>query len=360
MDKVLIIDGNTAFVHSLKSGLDKMHQFEVETATCGKEAIELIEKNIFSVFVTEVVPPDMDALDLLAYMTRKRPNTPCIVMTDHGKPWFKEKLAQQSFLYLLEKPFKINDLASAVFVGLNLRDEGKNFKGMTMASVLPLVEILQKTCRLEVSSKNNEKGFLYFSDGRLIDAHFKELVSEAAAQKIVKWDHVSIKVSELPRSRTRKRVKTHLMDMVGATWHENRRKDFNAVQLTPEYLSTTFDQFLGEFNRIKGYMALAMIGENGEILTSDQKDDAFNLVRLVSDLKIFFPSADKNTSNYINLDKSEAFTLHKEKYIIIILKPPQKTNPRIRLIGVTSPKGNWFYMKNTLEKMLAEIVTVQL
>jgi len=227
MDKVLILDGNADYVQSLKSGLDKMRQFEVATALSGREAIELIGKNRFSVIVTEVMPPDMDALDFLAYMTRKRPNTPCIVMTDHGKPWFKEKVPQQSFLYHLEKPFKIGNLASAIFVGLNLRDEGRHFKGMTMTSVLPLVEILQKTCRLEISSKNNGKGYLYFKNGIIIDAHFKKLSSKVAAQELTTWDGIFIKITALPLCRNRTRIKTNLMDMAGASWDHNFVSDFN-------------------------------------------------------------------------------------------------------------------------------------
>ena len=356
MDKVLIIDGNTKHVQSLKSGLDKMRQFEVTTAASGKEAIELIEKNKFSVLVTEVVPPDMDALDLLAYMTQKRPNTPCIIMTDHGKPWFKEQMAQQSFLYHLEKPFEINSLVSAIFVGLNLRDEGKNYRGMTMASVLPMVEILQKTCRLEVSSKNNGKGFLYFKDGILIDAHFKDFNGEEAAQELTKWDGIYIKLSELPRSRNRSRIKTSLMAMAGATWVQNVDTCIERIKLTPERILSTFDTFHDEFNRIKGYQALVLIEENGQTITSDQKDETINLIRLTTDLNNFFSSAEK--SNYININNGEAVTLHKQDSIITILKPQHETIPRIRVIGVTASTGNWFFMKMTLEKLLDEIVSV--
>ena len=359
MDKVLIIDGNADHVHSLKSGLDKMRQFEVATATSGKEAIDLIEKNKFSVFVTEVVPPGMDALDLLAYMTQKRPNTPCIIMTDHGKPWFKEKMAQQSFLYHLEKPFKINSLVSAIFVGLNLRDEGKNYSGMTMSSVLPLVEILQKTCRLEVSSKNNGKGFLYFKDGIIIDAHYKDFNGEEAAKELTKWDGIFIKLSELPRCRNRTRIKTSLMDMAGASWdHQKSDKDWDAcieeIKLTPECIHSVFDSFIDEFHRIKGFQALALVDENGQILASDQKDKTVDLVRLTADLNNFFSSAEK--SNCMNIDKGEAFTLHKQDSIVTILQPQKETTPRIRLIGVTSAGGNWFFMKMNLKKLLNEII----
>jgi len=222
MDKVLILSGETDFANTLKSGLDKMHQFEVHIASRGEDAIALFDKIKFSVFVTDISPPDMDAIDILSYMTHHRPNTPCIVMTDHGKPWFKEKMTQQSFLYHLERPFILKSIVSAIMVGLHIRDEGRHFQGMTMASILPLVEILQKTCRMEVTSSEQKKAFLYCNKGMLIDAHFKDLNGEAAAREIAKWERIAIKVTELPRRRTRMRVKTDLMDIAGACWDKSK------------------------------------------------------------------------------------------------------------------------------------------
>jgi len=203
MDKVLILSGETNLAKALKSGLDQLHQFEVDITTRGKDAIALFDKRNFSVLVTDINLPDMDVLDLLSYMTMHRPSIPCIVMTDHGKPWFKEKMAQQSFLYHLEKPFKVKSLVSAIMVGLHIRDEGNHFQGMTMASVLPLIEILQKTCRMEVKSNEQKKAYLYFNQGMLIDAHFNDLNSETAALEIAKWKRITIKFTDLPRRRTR-------------------------------------------------------------------------------------------------------------------------------------------------------------
>lgn len=221
MDKVLIVDKNAEDVLSLKFGLEKMQQFKVEVAVSGKEAIELIGKNNFSVFVTGVALLDMDALDLLSFMTQNRPNAPCIVLSDQGKPWFKKKPAGQSFLYLLEKPFKINSLASAIFVGLNLRDEGKNLEGMTLASLLPLMELLKKTCRMEIASKGKGKGYLYFKDGVIIDGHYQKLNGEQSAEEIMTWDRIAIRLTDLPAYRTRARIKTRLMDMADASWKKN-------------------------------------------------------------------------------------------------------------------------------------------
>ena len=261
---------------------------------------------------------------------------------------------QQSLLYHLEKPFKTNNLISAIFVGLNLRDEGKNFKGMTMTSVLPLVEILQKTCRLEVSSRKNGKGFLYFKNGILIDAHFKDLSGEEAARELTRWDGIAIKLTDLPQCRNRTRIKTHLMDIAGASWNQDPELGMEEIQLNPEYLADIISRYKEEFSRIQGYIALAVIDENGEVLASDQKNETFNLYRLAKDLKTFFPPKE-NAFGYISLQKGEVFTLHKHLHTVIILNPKKETNPRILLIGVASANGNWYFMKMNLNKVLAEI-----
>ena len=355
MDSILILDKDEEYVHSLQSGLNKMRQFEVQVAVSGQDAIQLLETNNFSVFVSEVFPKDLDVLDLLSFMTQKRPHTPCIITTDHGKPWYKEQMAHQSFLYHLEKPFTINMLASAIIVGLNLRDEGRNFRGMTVPAILPLAEILQKTGRMVITSKEHGKGYLYFNEGDLIDAHFKELSGDAAAREIVKWDQIFFTLDELPRCRTRARIKTRLMDMANASWEQKREKNIGAILLTMEQLSAAFNKNLKLFNQIKGYRALAVIGEEGEILASDQADEKINIHRLADDLKKFFSASDK-TSDYINFDQGTAVTLQTQDSTIIIVNPRKKISPRIRLVGVAASEGNWFYMKMNLEKLLDEII----
>ncbi len=227
MDKILIVDSDRSFLQSLVSGLQKVHQFEILTATTGDEAISILETQKISVFVTDVETPNLDSLDLLAYMTNNCPNTPCIIMTDWGKPWFGKRLSQQSFLYHLEKPFETGALVSAIFVGLNLRDEGSHFKGMTMMSLLPLMELYQKTCRMKVTAADKGNGYLYFRDGVLLDAHMKNMSGEEAAMEIAKWNKISIELSDLPRHRTRKRVKTRLNDMAGFSWIKRETKTEN-------------------------------------------------------------------------------------------------------------------------------------
>jgi CheY-like chemotaxis protein/predicted regulator of Ras-like GTPase activity (Roadblock/LC7/MglB family) len=373
MDKVLIVDGNADFVTSLKEGLDKMHQFEVLTATDGEEAIEILRQDKVAVFVTDINTPKLDGLELLAFITQEHASTPCIVMTDYGKPWFRKRMDQQEVLYHLEKPFEIGALASAIFVGLNLRDEGINYKGMTMASILPLIEIEQKTCRMEVKTAGKGKGYLYFDEGVLIDAHFKGLTGEKAALEISEWDRIVIKFSELPRRRTRTRVKTHLMDMAGATWMREETEELREEESTTspgvvletsttssglvsqEASTMVLQRHLEEFKSIKGYQAVAVVTTDGDLLAADQARPELDIGRLVVGMSSIF-SVSEETIAQIGFKQSQALTLHTNDGVILIVSSPMETVGNIRLVGITAPDGNWFYMKVQLENLFPKLI----
>ncbi len=375
MDKVLIVDGNADFVASLKDGLDKMHQFEVLTATDGEAAIEVLSQSKVAVFVTDINTPKLDGLELLAYITQEHASTPCIVMTDYGKPWFRKRMDQQEVLYHLEKPFEIGALASAIFVGLNLRDEGMNYKGMTMASILPLIEIEQKTCRMEIKTAGKGKGYLYFDEGVLIDAHFKGLTGEKAALEISEWDRIVFKLSELPRRRTRTRVKTHLMDMAGASWMREETEVIEeesttspgvlletsttvSPQVDLESTNLVLQRHLEEFKSIKGYKAVAVVSTDGDILTADQAAGDLDLERLAVGMSSIY-SVVEETIAQAGFKDSEALTLHTKHGVVLVASSPLDSLAGIRLMGITAPDGNWFYMKVQLEnlfpKLLAEL-----
>ena len=372
MDKVLIVDGNADFVASLKDGLDKMHQFEILTASDGEAAIEVLSQNKVAVFVTDINTPKLDGLELLAYITQEHASTPCIVMTDYGKPWFRKRMDQQEVLYHLEKPFEIGALASAIFVGLNLRDEGINYKGMTMSSILPLIEIEQKTCRMEIKSSGKGKGYLYFDEGVLIDAHFKGLTGEKAALEISEWDRIVFKLSDLPRRRTRTRVKTHLMDMAGATWMREETEAIEEESTTSpgvvleesttsspavdlETTNLVLQRHLEEFKSIKGYRAVAVVSTNGDILSSDQAMGEIDLDRLAVGLSSIYSVAEETIAQ-AGLKDSEALTLHTKQGVVLVVSSPLQTMAGIRLMGITAPDGNWFYMKVQLENLFPKLM----
>ncbi len=371
MDKVLIVDSDADFLNTLQASLEKLQQFKVLTATDGKSALEWLKNHSISIFVTDIQTPEIDCLELLSYMTRKHPGTPCIVTTDWGKPWFRNRLAEQTFLYHLEKPFSVSAMAAAIFVGLNLRDEGLNRQGMTMASLLPLIDLQQKTCRMQITSADTGKGYLYFDKGVLFDAHYNDLNGESAAREISTWNRISFTLSDLPRHRTRKRVKTNLMEIADAYWRKEDvideseavinessekepiiplKEETTPFEMNWEKSGAVLQDFLNEIKAIRGYLAFALVDAGGKILAADQSNYRLNLRLLSRNLNPLFANAQK-TSAWLNVEKIEAMTIHSPTCTIIM----QSFQMNLFIMIACAPESNWCEMKKRLDGMLASL-----
>ncbi|MEZ4579433.1 MAG: response regulator [Desulfobacterales bacterium] len=193
MDKVLIVDSDIDNLKKIEKGFKELHHFELLTAQTGNAAVDILKKTKITVLITDLNLSDMDGVELLAYMTRNHPSTPCVVMLEQGKPrpWFSDRTGHEDVLYYLEKPFEFGTLASIIFVGLNLKDEGLTLKGMTLKNFLPLIVLGRKTCCMEIISGSQKKGYMYFDTGVLLDAHHNHTTGDQAAKDMAKWESVS-------------------------------------------------------------------------------------------------------------------------------------------------------------------------
>ena len=130
MDKVLVVDDDQILLKKLKEGLQKYKgQFEVVTASDGKEALEVLKKERISVLITDMVMPKMDGLELLAHMRKNRPQVPCIVIAEPESFEIKKIAGRQEIFRYLEKPFEFNQLADVIMEGLDHLDEGLFWRG---------------------------------------------------------------------------------------------------------------------------------------------------------------------------------------------------------------------------------------
>lgn len=384
MDKVLIVDGDPDFLDYTTKGLERVRQFEVLTAQDGQDAVSLLSAGGISVLATDIESPGLDAIEILSYMSRNHPNTPCIVMTDRGKPWFKKRISQQSFLYHLEKPFEIKSLVSALFVGLNLRDEGESAQGMTMSSLLPLLELQQKTCRMQVRGAGRRKGFLYFEEGELIDAHCGKLAVHDAAREIASWNRISFSLSELPRRRTRRRVKTKLMDFADATWSTGQdpsqelleeaaetgeeiielveEADDEDAEVRPQApparpsaemrqrAADWLKKIVEEIRDIRDCRLIAVITAAGRVVATQQITGTHDVEKLALAMSGFMTSADRAASR-ADLDSAVSATLHSARGIVIIQQLENHAGQTLCALVNCGPRSNWFFIKSRLEEL---------
>jgi DNA-binding response OmpR family regulator len=364
MDKILIVDEDQNLLKSLKTGLDKMRQFEVITALDFDTATRFLSQNRIAVLVTAIDAPRIDGLELVAYMTSHHPATPIIIMTDYGKPWFHDHSTRSDFLYHIEKPFKIKSLASAIFVGLTLRDEGSNFNGLAMTHLLPIIEAQQKSCKVKVLGRNRAKGYLYFDEGILINAHYQDLSGDKAAKEMIQWNNLTIEFTDLPRRRGRKRVKTSLMDLIGASWQKEEvvndsieekpapqtKNKKDPAQLISQELKTS----IKELNTIAGFIAVGILNTKGEILDFYTADYTIDFQDLVNSFNhAFSVSTAQNFQNKSSL--SHAFTVHTQKSILLTLMF-KLSKKEFYIVGITAPGGNWYFMQHKLEQLKQKLV----
>lgn len=364
MDKVLIIDSDEHLLKKLKKRFSKAHQFKLLCAGDGDEAVRIMSGNPISVLITDINVNKIKILELLAFVSRKLPGTPCIVMSSRGKPWFYEASNQNETLYFIEKPVEISSLSSAILVALYMKDENSN-GSISLKSFLPLLELESKTCRLEVQSSGNRKAYFYFDKGSLIDAHYRDLNPDAVVKEALNWKNINFRFSEFPQRRGYKRLNTPIMDLVSATWKKHRVLEKNKLEvdnayLKPEtsFIKQTIEKLLlyltKRFKTIKGYKGIAILDKNFNLLASDQIEKKFNLQKFFRDVSSIYnnisPVFDRN-----GWERCKMLGFHTSNGIIHILESFELPINPIYLIGITESEGNWLFMKFELENFVKQL-----
>lgn len=216
MKKVLVVENDFKFQRTLQARLGKYKdEFEVILANNGEEAIAVIEQREISLVVTDIQMPKVDGLELLAYINENHPNIPCIVITAHATPETGERLLKYA-LSLLKKPFRMDKLAEAIREGLNPAAPAPDgsIKGISVPGFIQVIQMEQKTCLLEIAPDNDEKGFLYFKEGKLYDASYGNLKGEEASLKIIAMDAPGISFGNLPDKNIKRRINTDPMGLI--------------------------------------------------------------------------------------------------------------------------------------------------
>ena len=375
MDKVLIVDNDIENLKKIENGFKELHHFKLLTATDGKTAIAILQQTKIAVMVASIHLPAIDGADLVAYMTRNFGSIPCILMVEAGKPkpWFLDRAGHEDILYYIEKPIEFGALASVIFVGLNLKDEGLTMKGMTLKNYLPVMALARKTCRLEVISGGQKKGFMYFREGVLLDAECNGSSGDAAAKDMARWDGISISISTLSPKNHTQRIETKLMEIAGAIWRQKSKspvseKPSQPIQLVepvqparppgPAGLSKfqeAVSRHAGILKTIKGYMGLVVLNPGGDVLAMDNVNETLDIKSFSSEFNDLFGKCSLSVSKK-GLDRCTALAVHTQKVVIIMLTSDVYKEGNFRFIGFMSPDGNGYYMQTQLSKIIPQIL----
>jgi CheY-like chemotaxis protein len=142
--KVLIVDDEKPFLLSLADGLGAYAKdFEVVTASNGKEAVKVLNSSGVDLVVTDLRMPKMDGFELLAHMSGTYPGIPVIVMTAYGTP-----AIEIQYTCAVKKKSIGLPLGEILMEGFRLKDEeygfGKQGKEETLTNGRPPPEDMSK------------------------------------------------------------------------------------------------------------------------------------------------------------------------------------------------------------------------
>jgi CheY-like chemotaxis protein len=365
MDTVLIVLGDEEIRHGLHTSLQALTGLHVIAAQDGPAALDRLAIEPVDLLVTELNFARGDGLDLIAFLTVNRPSSPRVVLTEHSLPGASQ---WQEGLYCLTTPFESFQLAAVVREGLTRRGEAA---GMSLRPLLPLVAAARKTCRLEATAGDGAKGYFYFENGALNEAHSGALRGQAAALAMLVWDAVHVRFSRLPARRAGRRLPQTLESLLrqvqGPPPPPAPARAAEPPPLPPPVrrypaaektrIGEALAGHLPLFRGIKGYQAVGVASDEGQILAADgvESDGATNLAYLAAIFHRIFKPA-RTAGGRAGLEDCHALSVHSAGAIVLVTGVAASAESGLYLFGVVDATGNWFFLKTQLAKVAAEIL----
>ena len=105
--KVLIIDDQPIVTDLLVNVLERMG-YKSEVASCGKDGVEMFEKDGFDLVITDLGMPDISGWEVSKTIKQKNPDVPVIVITGWGIDPDPDMMKDSKVDFIINKPFQID------------------------------------------------------------------------------------------------------------------------------------------------------------------------------------------------------------------------------------------------------------
>jgi DNA-binding NtrC family response regulator len=107
--KLLLVDDEVDFLKSLSERLS-LRDFEVTTASDGKQAIKAAKKGHFDVAILDLRMPGMDGTEVLKVLKDKHKWLEVVMLTGHGSVDSAVEAGKLGAFGYLEKPYEFDNL----------------------------------------------------------------------------------------------------------------------------------------------------------------------------------------------------------------------------------------------------------
>jgi two-component system cell cycle sensor histidine kinase/response regulator CckA len=190
--RVFIVDDESKMCQSLKFLLER-EGLKVETSANGTEALEVLSRKSFDLYLLDICLPEMNGFQLLDQIIQKDPDTPVIMMTGNVSIESAVKAIKKGAYDYLRKPFEYEDLMKTVKNALaqkKLKVENRLIQSRLELSENRYQYLVQNSPDLIYTLDQNGK-FTFVNDAfqRLLGYESKQLLGRAYYTVVHKSDH---------------------------------------------------------------------------------------------------------------------------------------------------------------------------
>ncbi|MCK9297127.1 MAG: sigma-54 dependent transcriptional regulator [Desulfobulbaceae bacterium] len=111
--RILVVDDEIINLQNIHHVLTK-EGYHVETASCGKEAVEIITHNRFDLIITDLKMPDIDGVQVMNIAKEMQPEAEVIIITGYATVNSAVEAMAEGAFYYMAKPIKLNELRALV------------------------------------------------------------------------------------------------------------------------------------------------------------------------------------------------------------------------------------------------------
>jgi len=193
MTRMLIVDDDLSQLRALSRVVSiKQPGLSVVTAGSAQEAIDLLRSMPVDLVLTDLQMPDANGFELVHWLLTHQPHVQVFTMTAYPDKEAVDRLFELGSVECYTKPLDVGSVLERLtaIVAQGTRGHVRNF---SLPSLVQLLGMERKTCTLAVES-DGRTGYLYVSEGELVDARMGEEHGDAVAVRIVGWVGASVTI----------------------------------------------------------------------------------------------------------------------------------------------------------------------
>lgn len=198
----LLVDDEAFFLSSVVEGLHAVAPgLEVLTASDGVAALELLDRRLVDVIVTDIQMPQLDGFGLIAELISRGLDVSVVVLTAFQRPSERERERLALAIECLEKPLDFNQLL-AVLIRLMRMRTTRQLVAVSLQGLLQTLEIERGDAVIR-AQHDDEVVWIYVQAGRMVHATNDRETGMRIAGRALMWSKPRVEVHRLPPGHER-------------------------------------------------------------------------------------------------------------------------------------------------------------